>query len=102
MEFSWTTNDGLKIFAKDWKIENPKAVIALVHGFGEHCMRYDAMAKYYNDYEYAMVYDRRGHGQSEGKRGHTPSYQHLLNDIESLLKCARRDYNYTPIFLYEI
>jgi alpha-beta hydrolase superfamily lysophospholipase len=101
VEFNWKTIDGVNIFAKDWKIDQPKAVIALVHGFGEHCMRYDSMAKYYNDRNYAMVgYDRRGHGRSGGAIGYTPSYAALLDEIDQLLhRCSER-YPNVPIIIY--
>ncbi len=101
MEFNWTTFDGLSIFGKEWKIADPKAVIALVHGFGEHSMRYDAMAKYYNERGYAMVgYDRRGHGQSSGPRGHTPDYEALLKEIDILIDTSKERYPGKPIVLY--
>ena len=33
--------------------------------------------------------DFRGHGQSEGQRGHTPSYDQLLNSVDDLLNKAQ-------------
>lgn len=101
MEFNWKTIDGIDIFAKDWKVDQPKAVIALVHGFGEHCMRYDSMAKYYNQRGYAMVgYDRRGHGRSGGKIGHTPNYAAFLDEIDQLLQHCTERYPNLPIVMY--
>lgn len=101
MEFNWKTKDGLSIFGKEWKSEKPKAVIALVHGFGEHCMRYDSMAQYYNAKGYAMIgYDRRGHGQSEGPRGHTPNYEAFLEEIDTLISTCKERYPDKPIILY--
>jgi len=101
VEFNWKTADGLQLFGKNWAIENPKAVVALVHGFGEHCMRYDAMAKFYNQKGYAvMSFDHRGHGQSEGGRGDTPNYEAFLDGIDDLLaKCIDR-YPGKPIVIY--
>lgn len=101
VEFNWKTIDGIDIFAKDWKIDQPKAVIALVHGFGEHCMRYNSMAKYYNSQGYAMVgYDRRGHGRSGGEIGHTPSYAALLDEVDQLLTHCTKRYPKVPIIIY--
>lgn len=101
MEFNWQTSDGITIFGKEWKVENPKAVIALVHGFGEHCMRYDSMARYYNEKGYAMIgYDRRGHGQSTGPRGHTPSYEAFLDEVDDLIKTCKERYPNKPIIIY--
>ena len=101
MEFKWQTKDGISIFGKEWKAENPKAVIALVHGFGEHCMRYDGMAKYYNNKGFAMIgYDRRGHGQSSGARGHTPDYEAFLDEVDDLIKECKSRYPDKPIVIY--
>ncbi|MEM1119350.1 MAG: lysophospholipase [Bacteroidota bacterium] len=100
-EFSWTTPDQLKIYAKEWKVAFPKAVIALIHGLGEHCNRYNHMAEYFAQHNLAMIgYDRRGHGQSEGKRGHTPSYDNLLDEVDQLLTITKERYPVAPIFMY--
>ncbi len=100
-EFNWTTPDNINIYAKEWKIESPKAVIALVHGLGEHCNRYNHLADYFAQYQIAMIgYDRRGHGKSGGKRGHTPNYGALLEEVDTLLIIAKESYSDTPIFLY--
>lgn len=100
-EFSWTTSDNINIYAKEWKVEFPKAVIALVHGLGEHCNRYKHVAQYFAQHNIAMVgYDRRGHGQSGGKRGHTPNYEALLKEVDSLLAITKEKYPIAPVFLY--
>ncbi len=99
--FYWKTSDDLRIFAKDWHVENAKAVVLIIHGLGEHCERYDPMASFFNSKEIGFVgYDRRGHGHSEGKRGHTIGYDAYLDEIVALLKKAENFYPETPIFLY--
>jgi len=101
-EFNWTTKDALNISAKDWQPEGEvKAVIALVHGFGEHSGRYEHVAEFFGKDGYAMVaYDRRGHGKSEGKRGHTKSYEAYLEEIDQLLAYTRERYAGKPVLLY--
>ena len=100
-EFSWTTRDGLKIYAKDWSITQPKGVICLVHGMGEHINRYNHFAAFFNKNGYAVIgYDRRGHGKSEGKRGHTPGYVRYMNEIAQLMVEAEERYPNVPTFLY--
>jgi alpha-beta hydrolase superfamily lysophospholipase len=101
IEFNWTTPDGVKIYGKEWKVEFPKAVIALVHGLGEHCNRYNHMAAYFAKHNISTVaYDRRGHGQSGGKRGHTPTYEALLEEVDQLIKETKNRYPISPIFIY--
>ena len=96
------SNDGLELFTYACPSDNPpKAIICLVHGHGEHIGRYKHVADALNEADYSFVgFDHRGHGQSEGKRGHTPSYEALLNDIDVFLAKVEKDYPNVPRFLY--
>lgn len=96
------TADGLKLYA--W-LRQPsgrsKGVIAHVHGMGEHSRRYDHLTAYWEDHGYASAgFDLRGHGRSEGKRGHTPSYDALMEDLAIFLGWVARAYPNVPITLY--
>ncbi len=100
-EFSWKTPDNLKIYGKTWKATEPKAVVCLVHGMFEHCNRYEHYAKGFTDAGFSVVgYDRRGHGQSEGQLGHTPSYEALLQEVDGLLENAKSQFPDKPVILY--
>jgi acylglycerol lipase len=101
-EFSWKTIDGLKIYGKYWAPDNGiKGVVCLVHGMGEHINRYEHVAEMLTDHGYALIgYDHRGHGQSEGQRGHTPSYDYLLNSVDDLLSKAQEYFPEIPQILY--
>jgi len=100
-EFSWTSTNNIKIYAKEWQIENPKAVIALVHGMGEHCNRYDHWANFFNEKGFAVVgHDHVGHGRSEGKRGSASSFDAFLDGVDELLEQTKQRYPNTPTFLY--
>jgi alpha-beta hydrolase superfamily lysophospholipase len=102
VEFAWQTEDGLRLYAQGWQPETePKGVVCLVHGLGEHSGRYAHLAAFLNQAGYALLtFDLRGHGQSEGQRGHTPSYEALLDDIAHLLDEAAKRYPNCPRFLY--
>lgn len=101
-ELELSTKDGLTLVGKNWLPENePKRIICLVHGHGEHIGRYEHFATHFVDQGIAVfAVDLRGHGKSEGKRGHAPNYDLLLSDVEELIKSARVEYNDTPIILY--
>jgi acylglycerol lipase len=101
-EFKWQTEDGLRLYAQGWQPEiEPRGVVCLVHGLGEHSGRYAHLAAFLNQAGYALLaFDLRGHGKSEGQRGHTPSCEVLLDDISQLLEEAAERYPDLPRFLY--
>jgi alpha-beta hydrolase superfamily lysophospholipase len=100
-QFSWKSIDDISIHAIEWNIDHPKFVICLVHGMGEHVTRYRQFAQYFNKKGgIVMGYDQRGHGQSGGKRGHTPSYDLLLEEVSKLIVEAKTTYPDLPVFLY--
>lgn len=100
--FQLSTPDGITLQGYHSSTgSKPTAVIALVHGMGEHAMRYKHVAEYFNQLNIAMVsIDHRGHGRSTGKRGHTPSYDALMHDLEILLKKTNEEYPGVPVILY--
>ena len=54
---------GLEITFYVWAIENPKAIIQIAHGLGEHARRYDHLAGALNRAGYTVYADdHRGHG----------------------------------------
>ncbi len=58
--------DGKEIFVREWLVEEPKAVVQIVHGMTEHGGRYDAFARFLNGHGYAVVADdHRGHGETD-------------------------------------
>lgn len=100
-ELSWKNAQGLRLFAAEWPAQNPKAVVALVHGQGEHIGRYGHLAAWYNRHGIAVLgFDHQGYGRSDGKRGHAKNLDVLLDDIGLLLEETRRRYPDTPLFLY--
>ncbi|TVX95343.1 lysophospholipase [Cohnella terricola] len=77
------------------------AVICLVHGMGEHMGRYAHVADMMTAEGYAVFgFDQRGHGRTEGKRGHTPNYESLLEGVDIMLAEAKRKYPGIPLFLF--
>ena len=101
-DMQWQTPDGLSLYAWTRRPAGPpKGVIALVHGMGEHSRRYDHLTAYWEGRGYASAgFDQRGHGRSEGRRGHTPSYERLLDDIALFLGRVAEAFPGLPITLY--
>ena len=101
-ETLWHAKDGTPLFANKWEPDGSvKGIICLVHGLGEHSGRYVHWAEMLTDSGYAVfANDQRGHGRSGGKRGHTPSFNHLADDVEILLQEGMMAYPDAPCFLY--
>ena len=79
----------------------PKAVILLVHGFGEHSGRYRDWAAKFNEKGVSMrAFDLPGHGQSDGRRGVMPSFDVLFDTIDIILKDIAAELPGIPQFIY--
>jgi alpha-beta hydrolase superfamily lysophospholipase len=102
VEYSWTTSDGLSIFAQSWAPDGaPRAVVALVHGLGEHSNRYPRLVEKLPPAGYAInTYDLRGHGKSGGPRLYAPSFESLMTDIDRHIQNTKERFPGLPIFLY--
>ena len=62
---SFKDDFGVEIVFYEWPVANPKAVIQIAHGLGEHARRYDAMAAALNRAGFSVYADdHRGHGQT--------------------------------------
>lgn len=96
-----TSTDGTCLNYKIWKIENPRFLLCISHGLGEHIDRYDSFARIMNDNGIAVSgMDYRGHGKSEGKKGHSPSFQSLLDDFNSLVAKSASEIPEVPLILF--
>ena len=101
--FSWRTGgEHLNIHGQVWQpLDPPLAVIALIHGMGEHSGRYRSFAEFFTDKGFAVVaYDHLGHGKSEGKKGHIVHYNQLLKRIDELLERIKLTFKGKPIILW--
>ncbi len=103
-EWGWQARGGLRVFAREWTPDDARrvrAVVALIHGMGEHSGRYRHVAEALaEDGIVTLTFDQLGHGRTQGKRGHAGSYDDLLTGIDQLLEEAGKRYPGVPTFLY--
>lgn len=90
------------IYGQHQEPEGVKAVVVLVHGFGEHSGRYhENVTPALLECGLAVfTYDNIGHGKSGGKRGHCPSYKALLDILEDVILKAQSLFPEKSVFLY--
>ena len=91
-----------KEFSNHWKAKGtPRAVVALVHGLGEHINRYTHVARFLNGFGIAVLgADLTGHGRRQGLRGHASGIDTLLDNVDGLVYQCRQHYGDVPLFLY--
>jgi alpha-beta hydrolase superfamily lysophospholipase len=90
--FSIKTKDNLVLACCKNEVENPKAVFIVVHGFAEHMGRYDYLVKRMNDDGISTYrFDNRGHGKSQGKRGHLENYMDFVSDADMVVDLAIKE-----------
>ncbi len=101
-EFEFSLNEQGVLYAREWQTESkPRGVICLVHGLGEHSGRYANVALKLTGAGYNLLtFDQRGHGKSLGRRGHTPSYATLMDDIDCFIRESLKRFPNLPTFLY--
>lgn len=75
------SDDGTRLRFVRWG-EGSRDVL-LVHGLAEHAGRYEHVAQklVQAGYRVTMV-ELRGHGESEGRRGHTPHWHRYVEDLQ--------------------
>lgn len=84
VEGTFTSFDGTNLFFREWNIKDPQANILVVHGLGEHSGRYSALANDFKNAGFSVFsFDLRGHGKSDGRRGHIMNFHEYLYDTDN-------------------
>ncbi|HZI08794.1 MAG TPA: alpha/beta hydrolase [Myxococcus sp.] len=89
----FTGRDGTQLF---WRSSlpdtEPRAHVAVVHGYGDHFGRYSYVAEALLEDGFAVHgFDYRGHGRAGGKRGYCEAWPHYVEDLEAFWARVRKD-----------
>ena len=95
------TFDQLSLYTRSWLIDEPVGDIFFVHGFMEHCQRYDAEASFFNSHGFNFYsYDQRTHGKSDGPlRSFIKPFDNYLKDYDQFLSTKIKN-SQRPFFLF--
>ncbi|KPK41130.1 MAG: hypothetical protein AMJ78_06320 [Omnitrophica WOR_2 bacterium SM23_29] len=89
-EGSFKNSDAQNIIYRAFIPEGPLGSVIFVHGLGEHSLKYDAFAeRFYKRDIAAFSYDQRGHGRSEGRRGHVNRLEELVEDLRQFVDIVK-------------
>jgi len=82
----------------EWKIPQPKYLVLLVHGYGEHLGRYQYVAEHLTSLG-ACVFgpDHQGHGQSSGERVLIESFDAVVDDLHQVVEHYRQQFPALPL-----
>ena len=104
--FSFSSqNDGLTISAVKWAPEgDPRAIVQISHGLGEHKERYKRLADAMTGSGYVVyAHDHRGHGETIGDGAPADfgagGWPALISDVVQLGEIARASYDGLPLAL---
>lgn len=96
----FTNKDGVKLNLQKDLVENPKAVVVIVHGLAEHLGRYDYVVSKLNEFNYSVYrFDNQGHGKSEGKRAYIEDYNNFSQDVDEITELAKSENKGIKVFV---
>lgn len=99
VEGRFTSFDGTQLFFREWHAEKAEAMILIIHGLGEHSGRYTKLAGDFNSAGVSVFsFDLRGHGKSDGKRGHIMSFNEYLYDVDNFKQMLLKRFS-KPLFI---
>ena len=85
-------SDGVTIFFRQFQAEPERARMVIAHGLGEHSGRYGNVVERILPHGIGIwALDHRGHGRSEGKRGHVLNFSQYANDVRVMVQLIRQD-----------
>jgi alpha-beta hydrolase superfamily lysophospholipase len=97
------TVDGLSLRRLTWTPDEaaPLGLVVLSHGLGEHVGRYEHVAEAVVAAGFAMSgADHRGHGRSEGLRGHVDGFGEYTADLHRVVQAFRAEHPGAPSWMY--
>jgi alpha-beta hydrolase superfamily lysophospholipase len=105
MKHPWKRQEGyfnghenLRLFYQEWTRNNPKGLVVITHGQGEHSECYHRLVDgIYESGWNCVAWDWRGHGRSEGNRGYAGHFSHYVWDYRLFLKMLAEQETYQKL-----
>ena len=82
-----SSKDGTQLYYRAIPHESAAATLVFVHGFGEHCTRYDHVQRWFHSQGYDVIaFDYRGHGKAQGRRSYVERFRDYLDDLDCVIR----------------
>ena len=92
--------DNTRIYYNCWKVDSPRGIVVIAHGLGEHYGRYNNLLTSMESDDISFyALDHRGHGRSEGKRGHINTFAEYTGDLKKFIKMVKAENPGLPVIL---
>jgi len=84
-----------------WSAGDPRCIVLIAHGYGEHAGRYEHVAQHLVHDLDAAVYapDHRGHGRTDGAIGLVEDGEAITTDLHDVAAAARAEHPSLPVAL---
>lgn len=90
----------IRLHYRCWEVAEPRGVVLISHGLAEHSGRYVELAQ---DFARAglstYALDLRGHGRSDGRRGHARRFVRYIHDLERFRRRVAGVVDEVPVVL---
>jgi alpha-beta hydrolase superfamily lysophospholipase len=81
-----------RLYVRRWRSDQPKRLVVLVHGYGEHIGRYEHVAQALAARGSTVVGpDHIGHGRSPGERAVITSFETVVDDLRGVVRAESGD-----------
>ncbi len=104
--FEFQTVDGAALHVRGWVIDEPKAIVQVLHGMAEHGARYERLAGALAEAGYATyAHDHRGHGQSipkgaePGHKADSDGWNRIVEDAHGVNREIANRHPNVPIII---
>jgi len=94
-------SDRTELFYQSWISNDPKPLctFVIVHGLGDHSGHYMTIVTHFSNCNF-YGYDKRGHGNSPGKKGHIDTWEEFRTDLKVFLAFVQEKQPNSPLVLF--
>ncbi len=105
-DFAFQTVDGATLHVRGWVVDQPKAVVQILHGMAEHGARYERLAQALASARYSTyAHDHRGHGKSipegspPGHKADSDGWNRIVEDAHGVNREIAQRHKGVPILI---